>query len=159
MIFITNYVLTNQSDLSEHECQLNDKTRWVNVMAESEKVKTSMESLKLFLSEKLKDYDTVVISEDKNIYLAGVVGIIQSLTMGLIPIYIARSVIELKNIKQKLGETACNAFYIFDCKHNQCDDEPRNEQIVFNWIIDNDQLLITSSHRLIGEVRHKGLQI
>ena len=60
-------------------------------MAESAKIKQSIESFKQYLSEVVKDKEAIIIGEDSNIHLAGVVGIVQEVTDGLIPLFIGRT--------------------------------------------------------------------
>ena len=128
-------------------------------MTESTTIKTATESLKAYLSESLKAYDAVVIAEDKNIYLVGVVGIVQEVTQGLLPIYIARSVTELRDIKAKVDANWLDVFYIFDNKENLTDDEPRCEQVAFRWELKDGNLMVSSDYTLVREIRHRGLQL
>lgn len=128
-------------------------------MAESETTKAATASFRAFLSEKWRDYDAVVIAEDKNIYLQGVIGIVQAVTKGQLPMYIARSVIELKEIKVLVTTKAINVFYIFDNKENLTDDEPRGEQVVFKWYLHDGHLMVSSDYTLVGKIRHRGLQL
>ena len=128
-------------------------------MTESTTIKTSIESLKAYLSESLKAYDAVVIAEDKNIYLVGVVGIVQEVTRGLMPMYIERSVMELKNIKEQVDANGLEVIYIFDNKENLTDDEPRGEQVVFKWYLKDGNLMIASDYTLVGKIRHRGIQL
>lgn len=128
-------------------------------MPESAKVKQSIQSFKDYLSEKVSSYDAIVIGEDKNIDLAGIVGIIQEVSKGLLPIFIGRTALELANIKAKITANSINAFWIFDNKHNLTDDEPRGEQLVFDWQLKDGSLLVTSSYSLVGKIRHRGLEL
>lgn len=128
-------------------------------MTESTTIKTATESLKAYLSELLKAYDAVVIAEDKNIYLVGVVGIVQEVTRGLLPMYIARSVTELRDIKAKVDANGLDVFYIFDNKENLTDDEPRGEQVAFRWELKDGNLMVSSDYTLVGEIQHRGLQL
>ena len=125
---------------------------------ESKAVELQLGAFRDFLSEKIKGYDAVVIAEDKNIYLTGIVGIVQEVSLGLLPMYIGRTALELANIKKKLISTNINAFWIFDNKHNCIDDEPRCEQLVFKWQVEEGNLLVSSSHRLVGTIHHRGFQ-
>ena len=125
---------------------------------ESKAVEIHLASFRDFLSEKIKGYDAVAISEDKNIFLTGIVGIVQEVSLGLLPMYIGRTALELANIKKKLTRENINAFWIFDNKHNCMDDEPRYEQLVFKWKLEEGNLLVSSSHRLVGKIRHRGFQ-
>ena len=64
-------------------------------MPESAKIKQSIQAFKDYLSEKVSSYDAVVIGEDKNIYLAGIVGIIQEVSKGLLSIFIGRTALAI----------------------------------------------------------------
>ncbi len=142
-------------------------------MVESETTKTATGSFRAFLSEKWRDYDAVVIAEDKHIYLVGVVGIVQEVTQGLMPLFIARTVSQIAKIKQKLDAENYHYLTIFDTKHNLTDNEPRGEQMIFNWGFtqdlhpakhqwlrlehdDNSPIMVESSFSLVGEIRHRG---
>ncbi len=142
-------------------------------MSESVKTKQSIESFKQYLSEAIKDKDAVLLGEEGNMYLAGVVGIVQEVTEGLIPLFIARTVSQAAKIKRKLDANNYNYLTIFDNKHNLTDDEPRGEQMLFKWGFtqdiypekykwlnleenDNSPILVASSFSLVGEIRHRG---
>jgi len=49
-------------------------------MTESKNAQLQRDTLRDFLSEKIKGYDAVVIAEDKNLHLAGTVGIVQEVS-------------------------------------------------------------------------------
>ena len=142
-------------------------------MSESIKTQQSIESFKQYLSEAVKDKDAILLGEEGNMYLAGVVGIVQEVTQGLMPLFIARTAMQAAKIKRKLDADAYNYLTIFDNKHNLTDDEPRGEQIVFNWGLtqelypakhkwlklsddENAPILVESSFSLVGEIRHRG---
>ena len=127
-------------------------------MAESVKVKQARESFKQYLSESIQDKTAILMGIDKNIYLAGVVGIVLEVTKGLIPLFIGRSAVELANITKVLQASKENYLTIFDSKHNLTDDEPRGEQLVFDWHIKDDAIMVSSSYSLVGKIRHRGFQ-
>ena len=128
-------------------------------MAESAKTEQSIQSLKAYLFEALQGKTAILIAEDKNIYLTGVIGVILEITNGQIPLFIGRTAAEIANLKTILQETQAEYLTIFDTKHNQTDDEPRGEQTVFDWHVnDNGSINITSSYSLVGEVKHRGWQ-
>jgi len=127
-------------------------------MAESEKVKQAKESFKQYLSEAIKGKTAILIGEDKNIYLTGIVGIVLEVTKGMLPLFIGRNAVELANITQVLRASDADYLTIFDNKHNLTDDEPRGEQLVFNWHVKDDSLMVSSSYDLVGEVKHRGFQ-
>lgn len=127
-------------------------------MTESKNAQLQRDAFRDFLSEKIKGHDAVVIAEDKNLHLAGTVGIVQEVSQGMIPMYIGRTALELANIKTKLTAENINAFWIFDNKHNCVDDEPRYQQLVFSWEVQDGNILVKSSHELVGKIRHRGFQ-
>lgn len=128
-------------------------------MLESSKVKQSIQSFKDYLSEAIQGKTAIVLGIDKNIYLQGVVNIIQEVTRGMLPLFIGRSVHELANITQVLKTSNADYLSVFDNKHNLTDDEPRGEQLVFDWQLKDGSLLVTSSYSLVGKIRHRGLQL
>ncbi len=127
-------------------------------MSKSKTAELHLDAFRDFLSEKIKGYDAVIIAEDKNIHLTGIVGIVQEVSKGLLPMYIGRTALELANIKSKTTANKINAFWIFDNKHNCTDDEPRYEQLIFKWQLEEGNLLVSSSHRLVGTIHHRGFQ-
>ena len=127
-------------------------------MAESAKIKQARESFKQYISESIQDKTAILMGIDKNIYLAGVVGIVLEVTKGLVPLFIGRSAVELANITQVLKASKANYLTIFDSKHNLTDDEPRGEQLVFDWRIKDDAIMVSSSYSLVGKIRHRGFQ-
>ena len=127
-------------------------------MAESAKTKQAKESFKQYLSEAIQDKTAILIGVDKNIYLTGVVGIILEVTKGMVPLFIGRSALELANITQVLKASKADYLTIFDSKHNLTDDEPRGEQLVFDWHVKDGSVMVTSSSSLVGKIRHRGFQ-
>ena len=127
-------------------------------MAESEKVKQAKESFKQYLSEAIKGKTAILIGEDKNIYLTGIVGIVLEVTKGMLPLFIGRNAVELANVTQVLRASDADYLTIFDSKHNLTDDEPRGEQLVFGWHVKDDSLMVSSSYNLVGEIKHRGWQ-
>ena len=127
-------------------------------MAESEKVKQAKESFKQYLSEAIKGKTAILIGEDKNIYLTGIVGIVLEVTKGMLPLFIGRNAVELANVTQVLRASDADYLTIFDSKHNLTDDEPRGEQLVFDWHVKDDSLMVSSSYNLVGEIKHRGWQ-
>jgi len=96
-------------------------------MAESAKTKQSIESFKQFLSEAIQDKEAIHLGEDGDIYLAGVVGIVQEVTQGLLPLYLSRTFSQAASIVSKLKAANISYLTIFSSKHNLTDDEPRGE--------------------------------
>ena len=128
-------------------------------MSESSKVKQARESFKQYLSESIQDKTAIVLGIDKNIYLQGVVNIIQEVTRGMLPLFIGRSVHELANITKVLKASNADYLSVFDNKHNLTDDEPRGEQLIFDWEAKDGSLMVSSSYSLVGKIRHRGLQL
>ena len=60
-------------------------------MSESARTQQSIESFKQYLSEAIKDKDAILLGEEGNMYLAGVVGIVQEVTQGLMPLFIGKN--------------------------------------------------------------------
>lgn len=142
-------------------------------MAESAKTKQSIEAFKAYLSEVIKDKEAIHLGEDGNIYLAGVVGIVQEVTQGLLPLYLSRTLAQAAIITRKLKAKNINYLTICSNKHNLTDDEPRGEQMLFEWgrssdlypdktewlNLDNhgnEPIMIKSSFSLVGKIRHRG---
>lgn len=128
-------------------------------MPESAKVKQAKESFKQYLSEAIQGKTAILLAIDKNIYLQGVVNIVQEVTRGMLPFFIGRTPVELANITSVLKESKADYLTIIDNKHNLTDDEPRGEQLVFDWQLKDGSLLVTSSYSLVGKIRHRGLQL
>ena len=128
-------------------------------MPESAKVKQAKESFKQYLSEAIQGKTAIVLGIDKNIYLQGVVNIIQEVTRGMLPLFIGRSVHELANITKVLKASNADYLSVFDNKHNLTDDEPRGEQLIFDWEAKDGSLMVSSSYSLVGKIRHRGLQL
>ena len=143
---------------------------------ESAKTKASIEAFKAYLSEAVKDKDAILLGEDGNIYLAGIVGIVQEVTQGLMPLYISRSLSQAARIIKKLNAEKSNYLMICDNKHNLTDDEPRGQQMLFEWGLGKDlypdvhawanissdakePILVKSSFSLVGKIRHRGWPI
>ena len=122
--------------------------------------KASTEALKAYLVEELKTHNIIAIWIDKNIYLVGLVSIIQEVTKGLVPMCIARTAAEFAKIKMHLETNPdIKPLLIYDIKHNLADDEPRGEQLAFNWKIDEGNIVnVESSYSLVGKIRHRGFQ-
>ena len=95
------------------------KKPWGYDVAKSAKIKQSIEAFKQFLSEAIQDKDAILLGEDGNIYLAGVVGIVQEVTQGLIPLYLSRTLAQAARITRKLKFENINYLTIYSNKHNQ----------------------------------------
>ena len=132
-------------------------------MSESAKIKQSKESFKQYLFEALQGKTAILLAIDKNVYLQGVVNIVQEVTKGLLPLFIGRNPMEIAKIVEVLKETEADYLTIIENKHNLTDDEPRGEQLVFDWQIQQNGalpgILVTTSYSLVGKIRHRGLQL
>ena len=122
--------------------------------------KASTEALKTYLIGEIKTHNIIAILIDKNIYLVGLISLIQEVTKGLVPMCIARTALEFAKIKKHLETNSdIKPLLIYDIKHNLTDDEPRGEQLAFNWKIDNGGIInVESSYSLVGKIRHRGFQ-
>ena len=139
-------------------------------MVESAKTKQSIEAFKAYLSEAIKEKEAIHLGEDGNIYLAGVVGIVQEVTQGLLPLYLSRTLAQAAIITRKLKAQNINYLAICSNKHNLTDDEPRGEQMLFEWGYSQDlypdkpqwfdsespPIMVKSSFSLVGRIRHRG---
>ncbi len=124
-----------------------------------EHISQSIQSFKDYLSEAIQGKTAILIAEDKNIYLTGIIGIVLEITKGMLPLFIGRSALELARIKSLLQETEADYLTIFDSKNNLTDDEPRGEQLIFNWNLDeNGCISVASSYSLVGKINHRGFQ-
>lgn len=122
--------------------------------------KASTEALKTYLAEEIKTHNIIALWIDKNIYLVGLIRLIQEVTKGLTPLCIARTAAEFAKIKMLLDTNPdIKPLLIYDIKYNLFDDEPRGEQLAFNWKIgDGDIINVESSYSLVGKIRHRGFQ-
>jgi hypothetical protein len=83
---------------------------------------SSVERFTAFLSEKLQDQDAVIISDyyalatSQRFVDSGIIGIVQAVTDGLLPIYIARHIVQFSNIKEKLEKQGLSFFIILENK-------------------------------------------
>ncbi len=132
-------------------------------MSESAEIKQAKESFKQYLYEALQGKTAILLAIDKNVYLQGVVNIVQEVTKGLLPLFIGRNPMEIAKIVEVLKETEADYLTIIENKHNLTDDEPRGEQLVFDWQIQQGGalpgILVTTSYSLVGKIRHRGLQL
>ncbi len=120
--------------------------------------KASTEALKTYLAEEVKTHNIIAIWIDKNIYLVGLINLIQEVTKGLVPMCIARTAAEFAKIKMHLETNPdIKPLLIYDIKHNLVDDEPRGEQLAFNWKINDGGIInVESSYSFVGEIKHRG---
>ncbi|WP_440993602.1 hypothetical protein [Cysteiniphilum litorale] len=99
------------------------------------------------LRERLTNYDAIVIGEDKQMYISGIVPVIHDANVKhMLPIYIARTTTQLHSIKSKLDQTNLKAFYVLDNKYTIEKDEPTGQELIEQWRIESDCILVTSSY-------------
>jgi len=127
-------------------------------MNEKIKVKQSIVSFRAYLTEVIADKTAIALWIDKNIHLVGLVSIVQEVTQGLTPLFIARTPKQYAQIQSIFKQAPdANVLSIFEVKHNLEDDEPRREQLIFDWAVNkNSTLDVKTSCSLVGKVRHRG---
>lgn len=121
-------------------------------MAESAKIKQSIESFKQYLSEVVKDKEAIVIGEDQNISLYGVISVVQEATQGKIPLYIGKSVHQLRVICRQMINDGLRAFYLLDNKYDINATEPQGQNLIKEWRIEDHVVLITSDYQYIKDL-------
>ena len=121
-------------------------------MAESAKIKQSIESFKQYLSEVVKDKEAIVIGEDQNISLYGVISVVQEATQGKIPLYIGKSVHQLRVICRQMINDGLRAFYLLDNKYDINATEPQGQNLIKEWCIEDHVVLITSDYQHIKDL-------
>ena len=121
-------------------------------MAESAKIKQSIESFKQYLSEVVKDKEAIVIGEDQNISLYGVISVVQEATQGKIPLYIGKSVHQLRVICRQMINDGLRAFYLLDNKYDINATEPQGQNLIKEWCIEDHVVLITSDYQYIKDL-------
>ena len=108
--------------------------------------------LNQLLTTKAIRYDAIVIGEDQNMSLYGVVSIVQEATQGKIPLYIGKSVHQLRIIHHQLINDGLRAFYLLDNKYDLNTTEPQGQNLIKEWRIENHVVLITSDYQYIKDV-------
>ncbi|GGF93003.1 MULTISPECIES: hypothetical protein [Cysteiniphilum] len=99
------------------------------------------------LRERLTNYDAIVVGEDKQIYISGIVPVIHTANVKyMLPIYIAQTTIELAKLKIKLDKLGLRVIYILDNKYDIEQNEPTGQELIKLWHIENDSVLVTSSY-------------
>ena len=109
-------------------------------------------SLKQILTTKAIRYDAIVIGEDQNMNIFGVISVVQEATQGKIPLYIGKSVQQLRIIHHKLIKDSLRAFYLLDNKYEINATEPQGQNLIKEWHIENHVVLITSDFPCIKDV-------
>jgi len=110
------------------------------------------ESLDQILSNNAIRYDAIVIGEDQNISLYGVISIVQEATQGKMPLYIGKSVHQLRIIHHQLINDGIRAFYLLDNKYDINTTEPQGQNLIKEWRIEDCVVLITSDYQYIKGV-------
>ena len=109
-------------------------------------------TLKNIITTKAVCYDAIVIGEDQNASLYGVIFAVQEATQGKIPLYIGKSVEQLREIRHKLINEGQTAFYLLDNKYELNTTEPQGQNLIKEWRIEQDVVLITSDYKYIKDV-------
>ena len=109
------------------------------------------ESLNQILTTKAMRYNAIVIGEDKNMSLYGVISAVQEATQGKIPLYIGKSINQLRAIRHQLINEGLRAFYLLDNKYEPETTEPQGQNLIKEWRIENDVVLITSNYQHIKD--------
>ena len=104
-------------------------------------------TLKNIITTKAICYDAIVIGEDQNASLYGVIFAVQEATQGKIPLYIGKSVEQLREIRHKLINEGQTAFYLLDNKYELNTTEPQGQNLIKEWQIEKNVVLITSDPR------------
>ena len=115
-------------------------------------VNTGKQQLKQILTTKAIRYDAIVIGEDQNMSLYGVVSAVQEATQGKIPLYIGKSVHQLRIIYRQLINDGLRAFYLLDNKYDLNTTEPQGQNLIKEWRIEDHVVLITSDYKYIKDV-------
>ena len=109
-------------------------------------------TLQKILANKAICYDAIVICEDQNASLYGIIFAVQEATQGKIPLYIGKSVEQLREIRHKLINEGQTAFYLLDNKYELNTTEPQGQNLIKEWQIEKDVVLITSDYKCIQDV-------
>ena len=109
-------------------------------------------TLNQILATKAICYDALVIGEDQNASLYGVISVVQEATQGKIPLYIGKSVHQLRVIHNQLINDGLRAFYLLDNKYDSNTTEPQGQNLIKEWRIEDHVVLITSDYKYIKDV-------
>lgn len=110
-----------------------------------------MSALNQILTTKAIRYDAIVIGEDQNMSLYGVISAVQETTQGKIPLYIGKSVHQLRIIHHQLINDGIRAFYLLDNKYDINTTEPQGQNLIKEWRIEEHVVLITSDYQYIKD--------
>lgn len=101
------------------------------------------------LKGRLDNYDCVVIAEDQDIYLLGVVIAVQEVVRGQKPLYIAKHISELIGIHKQLLKREIKAFYIMDNHLDTSTKAPLGQDLIKHFGIEGDCVMCTSDYDLM----------
>ena len=110
------------------------------------------EHINQILTTKANRYNAIVIGEDQNASLYGVISIVQEATQRKMPLYIGKSVHQLRVIHHQLINDGLRAFYLLDNKYDINTTEPQGQNLIKEWHIENHVALITSDYKYIKDV-------
>ena len=113
---------------------------------------TITKSLTQILTTKAIRYQAIVIGEDQNTSLHGVISVIQEATQGRIPFYIGKSIHQLRFIRHQLLNDGLRAFYLLDKKYDLNTLEPQGQNLIKAWRIEGHVVFITSDYQYIKDV-------
>jgi len=108
--------------------------------------------LQKIITAKAIRYGAIVIGEDQNMSLYGVISVVQEATQGKIPLYIGKSVHQLRVIYRQLINDGLRAFYLLDNKYDSNTTEPQGQNLIKEWHIEKHVVLITSDYQYIKDV-------
>ena len=109
-------------------------------------------TLHQILTTKAIRYDAIVIGEDQNMSLYGVISVVQEATQGKIPLYIGKSIHQLRVIHNQLINDGLRAFYLLDNKYDINATEPQGQNLIKEWRIEDHVVLITSDYQYIKDL-------
>lgn len=112
-------------------------------------------ALQKIITAKAIRYDAIVIGEDQNMNLYGVISVVQEATQGKIPLYIGKSVHQLRVIYRQLINDGLRAFYLLDNKYDLNTTEPQGQKLIKEWRIEEHVVLITSDYQYIKDVPYR----
>ena len=108
-------------------------------------------TLHQILTTKAIRYDAIVIGEDQNMSLYGVISVVQEATQGKMPLYIGKSIHQLRVIHNQLINDGLRAFYLLDNKYDSNTTEPQGQNLIKEWRIEDHVVLITSDYKYIED--------
>ena len=105
------------------------------------------DNLETVLRKRLKKYDAIVIGEDTNTYLFGLIDLVQKVNSDLmLPIYVAKTTTQLINLKLQLDRDCIKILYLLDNRYKIEPNEPTGQELIELWNLEEHSVLITSSY-------------